>query len=345
MPSSGTPADKQARFSVTFLRNLVFYSANRGIDVTELCERAGTSPAVLDAPDDFVDGAIVAQAWEAAIEMTGDEQLGLHMGEAFHPSYLGLLGFAMQTCETAGEAVDLMIRYWNLMGNGSTVSTAREGNQMLVQLQVTELPGNFLCWSRHPAESSLSAFLAIWRALTGRSLPLRDVASTYGKPSRTGEYERIFGRAVRFSAEANLLAFDAEAWDWRVLQANAALRGPLEREINDRLQTQAQSAAGRVRQEIGKRLRGAVPDVGEIAAALGQSVRALQRDLQQEDTTFREVLDGLREDLAREHLKGKDTPIGEVSFVLGFSEPSAFHRSFRKWTGQTPQEFRRAYPG
>jgi AraC-like DNA-binding protein len=126
------------------------------------------------------------------------------------------------------------------------------------------------------------------------------------------------------------------------MRANPELLATFDKEIAERLNSDPQSLVDKVRHEFRLRLGTDVPDLPSVARNLNMSDRALQRDLRASGTSFREILDDFRKDLALHYLKNKSTSIAELSFFLGFSEPSVFHRSFRKWTGLTPQAFRRA---
>lgn len=332
---------RQAQFSVNFLRNVLYYASAQGVGLGELCREVGIDPELLRQPDEMVNGAVVDRAWTVAMERTGDPDLGLHLGEAVQPASLGLVGFAMLSCSTLGAAIEKLARYWNLMSDATAVEWGRAGDRVRIELNVIDLPGNFLMHSRHAAESSLSAALTLAKHLAGRPLPLFDVASTYPQPKSVREYERIFGRTPRFGAEANRIEFAAEALDWPVMHANAKLLETFEVQMQARLAPVPETLVGRVRQEMAQGLRGRLPDLETVAKALHMSSRSLQRDLQTSGTSFRQVLDELRQELAISYLAEAKHSIADVSFLLGFSEPSAFHRSFRKWTGQTPTEFRR----
>lgn len=332
---------RNSRFSTSFVRDVLHYAASQGLEIPDLCRAIGLAPEALQDPDSFVSPAMAEQAWRVCLNRTGDPDLGLHSGEHIHPSMLGVLGFAMLSCPDLGSAFDRLARYWNLMSDASIVVVHREGERARLELALVDLPGNFLRTLRHPVESSLSAALSMVRGLAGRPLPLLEVTFAHPAPAVTVEHRRIFGRDPSFSAETNALTFAAEALAWPVRQANAPLLSIIEQQIAQRLATRPDSLVDRVRQEIGRRLRGESPALADIARALHSSERVLQRQLLAEGTSFRKVLDELRRDLALEHLQQRDTSIGELSFLLGFSEPSAFHRRFREWTGVTPQEIRR----
>lgn len=100
------------------------------------------------------------------------------------------------------------------------------------------------------------------------------------------------------------------------------------------------SKSHQVAQVLAERLKGSVPPLSEIAKELAMSDRNLQRALRNDGTSFQQLLDDVRRDLAIRHLANPATSAGQVGFLLGFSEPSAFHRAFRRWTGKAPGEFR-----
>lgn len=333
---------RSARFSVAFVRDLFHFLSSRGLDTSTLCAGIGLDPAELENPDEMMAGPVAAAAWRAAATASGDAELGLHLGEQVHPSQLGLLGFAMLSCETLDAALERLRRHWNLLSNATEIHFWRDASRAGLELRLLDLPGNFLREDRHPAESSLAAVLAMVRALTGRVLEPQAVTLLYAAPTRSAEYVRILGRMPEFAAPVNGVVFSAAALAWPVRQANAQLLAGLERELAMRTAAQPAALADQVRAELARRLRGELPALAEVARALHMSPRALQRGLEGDGLSFRQVLDELRRDLACEHLRDPRHSIADVSFLLGFSEPSAFHRFFRKWTGETPAAYRAA---
>jgi AraC-like DNA-binding protein len=331
-----------AQFSVGFIRDLFYFAAARGADPATLCTTAGLPVALLQSPESTIDGELAERCWQAALAATRDPDLGLHLGEAAHPSALGVLGFAMLSSETLGVALGRLVRYWRLKGDATRVELAADMETVTLTLHLLDLPGNFLLRFRHPAESSLAAAVSLLQALVGRRIPIHAVRSCYAPPPQDREYVRIFGRRPEFDAAANQIAIPAESLQWPVLLANAEVVAGLDAQMERRLSLHVGALTDRVREEMARALRGEVPTVESVARALHKSGRQLQRELQLAGVSFRELLDQLRHELAVGHLRDGRLSIADISFLLGFSEPSAFHRSFRKWTGQTPQAYRNA---
>jgi AraC-like DNA-binding protein len=102
--------------------------------------------------------------------------------------------------------------------------------------------------------------------------------------------------------------------------------------------------ANRVRTVLQRMMRGELPDLGGVARALSISERSLQRKLGQEGVSFQHLVNEVRFSLAQRHLRNREVDAAEVSYLLGFSHPTSFYRAFKRWTGMTPEEYRRSSP-
>lgn len=334
---------KESRISVSVVRDIVNFAAAQGASAEEICRAAGVASALLTEPDKQIAGHHIYRAWQKAEELTGDADIGLHLGEQIHPTAIGLIGFVMLSCETLGEALEKLTRYTNLMSDGIKGKLLSEKSTASIEVNVVGDVENFLLEApRQPIESILSAIATVARHLTGRPLPITEVHFQHSRPSNISEHQRIFDAPVSFNQTSNILRFSSDALEYKILLANKDLLTALETQAEQLLTEldNQETLSAKAQREIIKKLKGDAPTIGDIARALGMSERSLQRELNAEGTSFREVLDRARQDLALRHLRNKKTSVAEVAFLLGFSEPSAFHRSFKRWTGQTPHAFR-----
>jgi AraC-like DNA-binding protein len=156
------------------------------------------------------------------------------------------------------------------------------------------------------------------------------------------ELEASLTCPIRFNASDTRLVLSERVTERPLLAQNRDLFAYLDRHalaLQERL-ARAPSLAGRLRELLVERLRDGEPDQPSIARALGLSERTLQRRLQEESSSFAGLVDEVRSDLARGYLSDSKLAIFEIAFLLGYSEPSAFNRAFRRWTGQSPSEFR-----
>jgi len=178
---------------------------------------------------------------------------------------------------------------------------------------------------------------------TARSGPL-EARFSYPAPAHAEEYERILRVPIRFEAGEDGVLFPISMMDSSNPSADAALRQLLERYAADQLakiQTHARFSE-RVRATILSMLPLGALTADAVAAQFSMSNRTLRRRLQEEDTSYQEILDDVRAELACRYLAKEKRGIDEVAFLLGFSDPSAFTKAFRRWTGQTPADYVRA---
>jgi AraC-like DNA-binding protein len=185
--------------------------------------------------------------------------------------------------------------------------------------------------------------MRVGRALTGVDWSPREVHFEHAEPEDTSEHARIFRAAVHFGCPLTRLVFDASLLELPVVGADPQLGSLLERQAEELLAGSRRDGAfaGRVRQLIKEGLPGGEARVDAACRRLGVSPRTLQRKLREEGTSFQALLEESQRALAEFYLREPGVAICEVSYLTGFSQPSAFHRAFRRWTGLTPKEFRR----
>ncbi len=194
-------------------------------------------------------------------------------------------------------------------------------------------------------EYTAGIFLAHFRMLTRSELRLATAHSVRARPGDAAwraEVEHYLGCVPIYGARYTRLTFSRADWTRPLVGANPRLRAALEAHAAE-LQREASAAQGfgaKVRAAIAQLLREGEPRVGDIAQRLGMTPRTLQRRLQDEDLGFTALVDEARLDLARRYLADWSLSISEVSFALGYSEPSAFTRAFKRWSGSAPAEYR-----
>ena len=173
-------------------------------------------------------------------------------------------------------------------------------------------------------------------------MPLQ-VSFAHDRPDDTEEHQRFFRGPIRFAAGSNSMLLSADDAARPLRGADAALsaivRRRLDRVLADRdWPALALLLSARVRRLLLKDLGQATTLSADLAAkALTMSRRTLTRRLAEEGTSFRAILDDVRAEFARALLLDRTLSIADIAFFLQYSEPAAFHRSFRRWTGQTPQ--------
>jgi AraC-like DNA-binding protein len=312
-----------------------------GINVHEFLSSEGIDPLITQSPDSRLPLSTVHLLTEKAARVLGDENIGLHEGEVI-TGFSSILGHILMNCSTVGEVIEKYCAYEKIVDEGKCTKLQIKGSRAVIEIIIMD---DIFAKERHFIDYYLAGFLTYFKLLVKEKTDLTDLLEihfAYNAPDDITEYRRIFPCTLVFNSSMNALVFNRSLLDIPIPQTNKELLFLFEQyaiEILAKL-TQTDSYTNRVSHLIVKRLRGEVPTIEEVARKLVMSVRNLQIKLKEEGTTYRAILDDIRRDLALQYLKDKNVPIAEISYLLGFSEPSAFHRCFKKWTNSTPANFR-----
>ncbi len=316
-----------------------------GVDLVPLLQEAQIPPLLLGDDRARVTPAQFARLFRALYRTTRDEFLGLSAVPS-RPGTFAMMCYACVGCRDLGAAVERGAAFYGLFPGGPELALEVEGGRarFTVRRELGQGDGD-----RFLSE----CVLAIWHRLSswmvGRRIPLTDASFAYPAPPHRGEYAALFDCPVRFGAERTAAAFDARWLTAPLVRDEPALDAMLRRAPFDLLSRPeyGTTVAEQVRRSLARGLRGApgLPELGEVAARLAVSPATLRRRLQQEGTSFQRLKDQVRRDAAIAGLAESGEPIAELAARLGFSEDTAFHRAFRRWTGTTPGAYRIASGG
>jgi AraC-like DNA-binding protein len=197
--------------------------------------------------------------------------------------------------------------------------------------------------TRHPVEGFFTLTVLTGREAIGELVP-RAVCFRHARPDRTREHERIFGAPVHFGCPRDELVLDTAVLHRPQRHAEPRLLALLNRQLDGLLAERHDDDrfVDRLQRSMMDELPDREPTIATIAAKQRMSPRTLQRRLRDEGTNFAAVLSELRRDLALRYLRDPRIAIGEVGFLLGFQDVTAFHRAFKRWTGSTPASYQRS---
>jgi AraC-like DNA-binding protein len=311
-----------------------------GVAAPDLYDAVKLDPSGLDDPDRRIPFAQLVALYEQAARLTKDDAFGLHVGETVDPKAFDVLGYSVINSSTLGEALDRAMRYDCIWTNGSCFSI--EKGSSLTRIIYLYLDDS-ISERRHDAEMTFAALAALSRNVTNSDLSPTRVTFQHARPASTAEHSRIFNCPVEFDAPANQYFIQSSALDLPIIKADPDLCAVLDRHAQELMAKYPRSdtLVEQVRTMIKDELRGGSASLERIAHNLSMSGRTLQRKLREHGTSHQELLDQMRRDLAMRYLQEREMAICEVAYLLGFSESSALHRAFKRWTGQTPNEFRR----
>ncbi len=322
--------------------HLVFNRAleSYGLDSKAIFERVGLDMSDLSDPDARYPDSKLLELWTLAIAEAADPAFGLRLARYWHPSALHALGFAWLASTSLHEALTRLVRYFRLITTGET-------------LKLTELPDAYRLSIETPPDCErgqdevYDAMLAILtnmcRASAGEDFCPQQILLRRGEPSETSEFEEFFRCPIDFEADCDAIIFGHDQINQPLPTANADMARASDTVINKYLADMDQNdVVTRVRVSLIDLLPSGEVNEQQVAQSLNMSLRTLQRKLQDLDTSYKELLDSTRRSLAIDYVRGDRMPIGEVSYLLGFAEPSNFTRAFKRWTGQSPSEYRSA---
>lgn len=297
--------------------------------------------------DARVRGSQVERLWSCASEQLQDPLVGLHMSEAYGPGTLDLLGYIILSCATLGDVLERASRYARLLNDGMRIELVRMQSLSYCRITVVESMDNYLRRSpAHAVDATWGGFTRELRRLTAEGVVPHEVWLRRPRPPRAQqeEYRRVLGAPVVFDAPEDRFILSSPSLDVPILAANPALLAIFEQHADAVLggMEKPGSRSTQVAAVLTRRLKGEVPPLKAIARELAMSARTLQRALQQDGTSFQRLVDDVRRELAIRHLSDPRASASQVGFLLGFSEPSTFHRAFRRWTGTTPGAYRSA---
>jgi AraC-like DNA-binding protein len=181
------------------------------------------------------------------------------------------------------------------------------------------------------------------RMVTAVNWMPRETHFEHQQPNCVSEHKRIFGEFVYFNKPQTKLVFDSYIMSLPIIEADpklfAMLRSYAENllpEINPEAEISA-----RVSEVLGKSLAGGQRSIGVVSKQIGVSPRTLQRKLNEEGTSYHKLVEDVQRALSERYLKSSELTICEISYLVGFSQQSAFQRAFKRWKGITPKEFQR----
>ena len=267
-----------------------------------------------------------------------DSCAGLNTVNFWHPATFGVLGYAMLSSATIRESLERVVRYQKVVAADSqfTLTDTEQGlvlQQNYLRYQTGEFP--------IIVDTSLAIFLHICRFDYGDVFDPVEVNLMREKPQESGRYYAFFRCPVNFSCKINNLVLPLEAVDKPLSGANRKLAQMHDRVLQEYLTQLNQSdLITRVHESIVTHLPSGEVSKDQVAGDLLMSPRTLQRRLQEEGSSFADVLNATRQELAKQYILDDSLPLKEVSYMLGFSEAANFSRAFKRWTGKSPSDAR-----
>ncbi|MFK7698669.1 AraC family transcriptional regulator [Pseudomonas caspiana] len=272
---------------------------------------------------------------------SGNEDLGLLAYQKAHPGHLGVLGYAIMSSPTLGDAMTRMVEHHSMIGTGfcmfldSSATTLRIAG-LSADTQSDILPRAFV-----DAVAAITLGLLHWLTPSVLIRPVR-AEFTYEKPRDTRQLEQLFGPDLRFSCVVNAMTFQRSDADFAVATFDPSLQQLHDNYLKRRQdELPTDSTVVKIKRAILQHLNQAKPiGMADIAQTLGMSTHQLIRTLEKDEQSFQKLVDIVKKQHSHQLLMNTTLSLKQVSYNIGFKHPSAFNKACERWFGMSPGSYR-----
>lgn len=334
------PAPALGDISVLYVAVLLRAATAEGADAPALAQRFRLDAQTLESAEARISIPHYMRLGQAAITETGNRALGLRIGALSRSVDAGLAGLAAECAASAGAGLTTLIRYALLTSQNSR---GVPGINAAARKAVFYSIRPYNEFNYFVVDSVLAAWTQFLRSLTGSYAVLEKVHIEYPSQGMDELYESWFRCPVQFSAAGNSLVVKADIWSQAPRQAQAAMHGALMRQCEQQLQQvlRGWTLQQRVQHCLTPLFQGETPALSTVAAKLGLTPWTLQRQLSAEGVNYKSLLDSTRQHLALDYLRETSLSLAEISWLLGFANPAAFYKAFKRWFATSPGEHRK----
>jgi AraC-like DNA-binding protein len=307
-----------------------------GVDSARVFRAAAVAPPMANDPMLRVSVADLTRLYRTSVDVTNNPYFGLTVARFIQISNLHALGYALAASDTLMDFCLRLERYFRVVSQSAKISIGEtDGRVMLRAEHLADVSGE--------TEDAFLGFVVLaMRQLSDAAFNPLAVEFRHAVPREgSGPYEALFRSAVDFSRPHSLLLFVKADLERKLAGACPELA-----QVNDNIATKylarldKSDIVSTAKQKIVEQLANGECTREMIAAAMAMSPTALQFKLSKRDTSFHELLDATRKELACSYLRQSALTVTEITYLLGFNDTSNFARAFRRWTGLSPTDFR-----
>jgi AraC-like DNA-binding protein len=321
------------------VRALVEMVERSGVARSDFMRRAGVADERLSDVAARFDLDEFDAIQRLALDVTGDEALGLHLAENASEAAFDVLGHLVSCAPTLREAIDLSSQFGRILFGDTQLFLEEQVGLARIRHDFRRIS---LRADRMHAEFTVAGLFRLVRTFAGARARIDGAYFEHVAPAHRHEYRRVFEGTERFKQPFTGVVFPRELLGARQLHQHPRLYSLLRDEAQRTLDALAQGAghADRLKRYLLARPPCRIPNMDVAARELGMSVRSLRRRLAEEGVSYRALVQATLEDAAAQVLRTPGRSVQEAADAAGFSDSAAFHRAFKQWTGLTPTEFR-----
>ena len=330
-----------AVYPVTKIALVLDALSAEGVPKEDELKRLGLSNPAISSPTTRVSLIQVIDCYRHAAAHSRDPHFAYRAGLRFHVSAYGMYGFAILSSVDYRQTMQFGIKYHQLATPLTTLEFTEKdgcGVWLLDPLSHPRVDGQLF---KFIVEMQFGTLLSLHRDIMGPAFSAREFQVSYAATHDALEYAAIFGAPVLFGRSANKMLFDAAGLDGTPSLGNEITNSTVMRLCDAQIEEfqLRKGLVGEVRQLLMKNLM-RPKGFEDVAQSLNMSARTLRRKLRDENSSFRQVVDELRRDMAIRYLRDTDLTVEEIAETLGFSDAANFRQAFRRWTKTTPREFK-----
>ncbi|UCD68747.1 MAG: AraC family transcriptional regulator [Betaproteobacteria bacterium] len=309
-----------------------------GVDAVGIASEVGIDLATPPTPAARIDANKFDAIMKIAMPLIEDPAFGLQAARCWHPANLGVLGHAWLSSSTLRTCLRRLGHYHRIVGERADIRVEEGERGITVTVSFPTVDPAVVSVTY---DMSMSLLLDMCRMNAGAALRPLMVSMTRDRPGDVQPYRRFFGVPVRFGAEENAFQIAANDADRLLPSSNRQLALVFDKMLTEELARLVKNdVITRCRAVVLEHLAAGETSEEETAKALHMSTRSLQRKLSQAETSYVQLVDETRRDLALRYIEDPARSSTDITFELGFSAPSAFTRAFKRWTGLSPTEYR-----
>lgn len=326
-----------------FIQALLAYAVARGIVAQHLCAVSAIDYSALQKADNYtISPEQMNSLWRNATQLSGDELFGLHFGESMQLAALGVIGQVIATSNTVGDALGHAGGFVYLITDLFQISTSITGDTCTISLQWEQEQAGLYPHSFRHMSDFLMVFLLheLDGLILKKIIPIAVTHST--APAHAAAYERVFRKAVSNREFESSISFQLSFLALPIISANYELQKSLLQHMPKLTTTavEAKPFRSRIYDYLLANSYLYAMSLEAVAANFNMSPRSLQRRLKEEGVTFFQIVEEVRQNMAIHYLQSEKFQVKDVAYTLGYNEPSAFLKAFKRWTGSTPLKFR-----
>jgi AraC-like DNA-binding protein len=310
-----------------------------GISTQDLLAGSHITEKMLFDPEQLLPYRTTLEILQRACKISPIPHLGLALGARQTPSGWGMLGYGINCCATVEDALNMAVQYHRVSSTFVEAQLRQDDKRLYwISKPPIDLGAVLPC----VIEEEFSSVCRSTPLLTGQKAQLIEAHFQYPEPPYVSLYQQVFDCPLFFSSDVNQIVFSASVLRHPILQANPFRVAAAERLCLEFLEAHptTDDLVMDVRQLILEQQHVFLDEVS-IASRLNITSRTLRNRLSRAGTSYQQILNNLKETIAKNDLLKSQLSVGDIANRSGFSEARSFRRAFKQWTGMTPNEYRK----